>query len=299
MKLVLYDDYRLGLLRDDGVVDCADLVAGLGASVRDRVEALIGGFDLLRPGLQERLASGRAIPLAAVRLRAPDPEPRKILCAFASYREEGRVKQIPPNPDYFLKSPQAVIGPEETVVLPDRNDVIVFQPEAELGVVMARRAQGVSPHEALDYVFGYVPFIDVSARGNLPATQFERKSWDTFAPLGPCIVTADEIADPNKLQVRLWVSGVLRQDYNTDDAQFPVARMVSFASSVTTLMPGDVLAMGTNHKGLGPMNDGDQIELEIERIGRLRVGVRNLGTPKNAYWRPPVYGDEPGFGVRP
>ena len=298
MKLVLYDDYRLGLLRDDGVVDCADLVVGLGASVRDRTEALIAGFTELRPRLAQRLADGSPIPLDRVRLRAPDPEPRKILCAFASYREEGRVKQLPANPDYFLKSPQAIIGPEETVVLPDRDDVIVFQAEAELAVVMGRRAAGVSPGEALSYVFGYMPFLDVSARGNLPATQFERKSWDTFAPMGPCIVTADEIADPNKLRVRLWVSGVLRQDYNTDDAQFPVARMISFASSVTALMPGDVLAMGTNHKGLGPINDGDQIELEIERIGRLRVGVKNLGTPKNAYWRPPVYGDEPGFGVR-
>lgn len=298
MKLVLFDDYRLGLLRDDGVVDGADLLAGLGASVRDRVEALIERFAELRPRLAERLASGQAIPLAQVRLRAPDPEPRKILCAFASYREEGRVKQIPPSPDYFLKSPQAIIGPEETVVLPDRSDVIVFQHEAELGVVMGRRATAVPEAQALSYVFGYIPFIDVSARGKLPATQFERKSWDTFAPMGPCIVTADEIPDPNKLQVRLWVNGQLRQDYNTDDAQFPLARMISFASSVTTLMPGDVLAMGTNHKGLGPLNDGDQVEIEIERIGRMRVRVKNLGTPKNAYWRPPAYGDEPGFGVR-
>ena len=129
----------------------------------------------------------------------------------------------------------------------------------------------------MSYVFGYTNFIDGSARGLQPPgnTFYQMKSRDTFAPIGPYIVTADEIKDPHKLQVRLWNNGTLKQNYNTDDMAHKIPRCIEFVSSIHTLEPGDMLATGTNHRGLHAFQDGDEVELEIEGLGRLRVNVRD------------------------
>jgi 2-keto-4-pentenoate hydratase/2-oxohepta-3-ene-1,7-dioic acid hydratase in catechol pathway len=129
----------------------------------------------------------------------------------------------------------------------------------------------------MDHVFGYVNFIDGSARGLPPAgnTFFQMKSRDTFAPMGPYLVTADEIADPHQLHVQLWNNGTLMQDFNTSDMAHQIPRCIEWASAIHTLEPGDVLATGTNHRGLNAFQDGDQIELEVEGLGRLHFGVRD------------------------
>jgi 2-keto-4-pentenoate hydratase/2-oxohepta-3-ene-1,7-dioic acid hydratase in catechol pathway len=126
-------------------------------------------------------------------------------------------------------------------------------------------------------VFGYLNFIDGSARGVVPPTNvfFQMKSRATFAPIGPYLVTADEIADPQKLQVRLWVNGQLKQDYNTDDMAHKIPRCIEWLSSIHTLEPGDIVALGTNHRGLSAFQDGDRIELECEGLGRLAISVRD------------------------
>jgi len=129
----------------------------------------------------------------------------------------------------------------------------------------------------MSYVFGYVNFIDGSARGLPPPGNvfYQMKSRDTFAPIGPYIVTADEIADPQRLSIKLWINGTLKQSFNTSDMAHPIPRCIEWVSSIHTLEPGDILATGTNHRGLSSLQDGDLIELETEGLGRLRVHVQD------------------------
>jgi 2-keto-4-pentenoate hydratase/2-oxohepta-3-ene-1,7-dioic acid hydratase in catechol pathway len=176
----------------------------------------------------------------------------------------------------FHKSPNAVIGDDDTMVLPD-VPATIFEGEAEVALVIGKRASHVRAAQAMDYVFGYTNFIDGSARGLPPSgnTFYQMKSRDTFAPLGPYIVTADEVTDPHKLQIRLWVNGELKQNFNTSDMAHKIPRCIEWVTSIHTLEPGDVLATGTNHRGLSAFQDGDRIELETEGLGRLHVNVRD------------------------
>jgi 2-keto-4-pentenoate hydratase/2-oxohepta-3-ene-1,7-dioic acid hydratase in catechol pathway len=127
----------------------------------------------------------------------------------------------------------------------------------------------------MDYVFGYTCMMDLSARGMGGFVGFADKSHDGFAPMGPWIVTADEIDDPQSLQVRLWVDGELRHDYNMDDMAYPIARLIEWASTINTLEAGDVISCGVNHQGLGPIQDGETVVMEIEQVGRLSVVVQD------------------------
>jgi 2-keto-4-pentenoate hydratase/2-oxohepta-3-ene-1,7-dioic acid hydratase in catechol pathway len=192
-----------------------------------------------------------------------------------NYMEDGtRPEPAPINA--FHKSASAVIGDGDTMVLPD-VPASIFEGEAEMALVIGRRASNVKAAQAMKYVFGYVNFIDGSARDLPPAgnTFYQMKSRDSFAPMGPYLVTADEIRDPHRLQIRLWVNGMLKQDFNTSDMAHKIPRCIEWVSSIHTLSPGDVLATGTNHRGLSAFQDGDRIDLEVEGLGRLRVKVRD------------------------
>jgi 2-keto-4-pentenoate hydratase/2-oxohepta-3-ene-1,7-dioic acid hydratase in catechol pathway len=180
----------------------------------------------------------------------------------------------------FLKSYAALLGSGGTVELPP-VPATIFHHEAELAVVIGRRAHRVPAAEAMDYVFGYTPFIDVSARGLEPRNFFTGKSFDTFAPIGAAITTADAVADPHDLRVQLWVNEELRQDYSTADMGNRIPALIEYASLVTTLEPGDVIATGTNHQGLGALQEGDQVVMRIEPLGELRVTVRD---PQGRSW---------------
>jgi 2-keto-4-pentenoate hydratase/2-oxohepta-3-ene-1,7-dioic acid hydratase in catechol pathway len=149
--------------------------------------------------------------------------------------------------------------------------------EGEGAVVIGKRASHVSAADAMDHVFGYTNFIDGSARGLQPPgnTFYQMKSRETFAPMGPYLVTADEIADPHHLQIRVWNNGTLMQNFNTDDMTYKIERCIEWLSSIHPLEPGDVLATGTNHRGLHSFQDGDLIELETEGLGRLRFHIRD------------------------
>jgi 2-keto-4-pentenoate hydratase/2-oxohepta-3-ene-1,7-dioic acid hydratase in catechol pathway len=172
----------------------------------------------------------------------------------------------------FQKSPNAIIGPGDTMVLPDMP-ASIFEGEAEIALVIGKRASNVPADKAMDYIFGYVNFIDGSARG-VPAF-YQMKSRDTFAPIGPYLVTADEIPDPQKLAINLWNNGTLYQHFNTDDMAHKIPRCVEFVTAIHALDPGDILATGTNHRGLNPFQDGDKVELETEGLGRLKIDVRD------------------------
>jgi 2-keto-4-pentenoate hydratase/2-oxohepta-3-ene-1,7-dioic acid hydratase in catechol pathway len=192
-----------------------------------------------------------------------------------NYMEDGTRKEPAPI-NAFHKSPGCVIGDNDTMILPD-VPATIFEGEAELALVIGKRADNVPAAKAMEYVFGYLNFIDGSARGLPPAgnTFYQMKSRETFAPMGPFIVTVDEVKDPNHLQVRLWVNGTLMQDYNTSDMAHKIPRCIEWVTSIHPLEPGDVLALGTNHRGLNPFQDGDLVELETEPLGRLHVKIRD------------------------
>ncbi len=276
MKILYFDDYKLGVLKGDTVVDVSSVVQSIPhAGPHDLINGVIERFAEFRPRLEEAVARGTGVAVASVRVRAPLPRPINIDCMAVNYMEDGtRTEPAPINA--FHKSPNAVIGPGDTMVLPD-VPATIFEGEAEMAVVIGKRAKNVKAADAMNYVFGYVNFVDGSARGLPPPGNvfYQMKSRDTFAPMGPYIVTADEIRDPHKLQIRLSVNGTIKQNFNTDDMAHKIPRCIEWVSSIHTLEPGDVLATGTNHRGLSSFMDGDVIELETEGLGKLRFNVRD------------------------
>lgn len=276
MKLLYFDDFRLGVLKGDQVVDVTELVSGLPhTGPHNLINALIENFAEFKGKLEDAAEKGPGRPLAEVRIRPPLPKPGNIDCMAVNYMEDG-TRDEPAPINAFHKSPSAVIGQGDTMVLPD-VPATIFEGEAEIAVVIGRRASNVKAAEAMDYVFGYVNFIDGSARG-LPPTGnsfYQMKSRDTFAPMGPFLVTRDEIPNPQNLRIRLWNNGELYQDFNTDDMAHDIARCIEFVTAIHSLEPGDVLATGTNHRGLNPYMHGDLIELECEGLGRLQFNIRD------------------------
>ncbi|HEY3099349.1 MAG TPA: fumarylacetoacetate hydrolase family protein, partial [Methylomirabilota bacterium] len=200
MKILFFDDFKLGVLKGDSVVDVSRVVQDIPRlGPQDVIRGVIERFAELRPRLESAAAQERGVPVDGVQIRPPLPKPTNIVCMAVNYMEDGtRTEPAPINA--FLKSPSAVIGNGETMVLPD-VPATIFEGEAEMAVIIGKRASHVSAANALSYVFGYTNFIDGSARGLPPAgnTFYQMKSRDTFAPLGPYLVTADEIADPHQL----------------------------------------------------------------------------------------------------
>ncbi|HEX2828083.1 MAG TPA: fumarylacetoacetate hydrolase family protein [Burkholderiales bacterium] len=290
MKLALFQkdaDVLPGVITERGVVAIADLVK-LGATPQLTMNGIIDDFDRLRPQLERRAADGDATPLENVQLRPPLPRPGKILACIANYWEHGALAARPLN--MFLKNPDAVIGPGDTIVLPEFDEPWIFMHEAELALVIKGPAKMVKAKDWESAVFGYTGMIDVSARGDGRRTwktgSWLGKSFDTFAPLGPCIATRDEIPNPNDVLVRFWVDGQLRHNYNTDDMEHLVPNLVEFASTIMTLNSGDVISCGTNHEGLGPLQDGEVVDFEIRNIGRMRLNVRD---PLKRTWEKGIY----------
>src|SRR5918997_2495679 len=276
MRIAAFDDSRMGAVaNDDTVVDVTDLLQRyepLGPE--DLLPDLISHFDDLRPELERRAAAGNGVPLVEARLRSPLTRPSKIICLMGNYREgTDRPLQIL---DLFFKSPEAISGPGDTVVLPP-HQADIFHHEAELAVVIGREVKDLAEEDALDAVFGYVVYNDVSARGlgRSGINSFLGKSFDTFAAFGPWIVTKDEIPDPQALHVTVDVNGERRQDYSTSDMERPIPELLTYISSVTTLHPGDVICCGTNHQGLGSVQDGDQVVTTVSGIGSFTLHVRD------------------------
>jgi 2-keto-4-pentenoate hydratase/2-oxohepta-3-ene-1,7-dioic acid hydratase in catechol pathway len=277
VKFVVYGSANaaepvLGLLTARGVVSVGDVVAG--DSPQATLEHLIDGYTEFRLRLESLGAEGRPTPVHGLRLMAPVPAPGKILCTTAVYTRAAVEKQ---QLLMTLKSAESVIGPGETIRLPDVGDAWQFVPQAALGLVMRGPAKRVSAEAWRSAVFGYTCAIDVMARGD---QQFGRDYWlakaDTLGPLGPCIVTVDEIPDPTLLRVRSWQSGTPAQDFSIGDTSHSIAEQVELATTVMTLRSGDVLVCGTGPDGQRPLVNGDQVEIEIEPIGRMALNVAVL-----------------------
>ena len=276
MKLMVFNDDRVGVVRGDSVVDVTAAVEGVPhTDAGNLMSAVVARFADLRAPIERAAAAGAGLPLAQVRIRPPLPRPNNVVCMAVNYMEDGTRKEPAPI-NAFLKTPNCIIGNGDTMMLPD-VPAALFEGEAEMALVIGKRASNVPAARAMEYVFGYMNFIDGSARGLNPPgnTFYQMKSRATFAPIGPWLVTADEIGDPQKLQVRLWVNGTVKQNYNTDDMAHKIPRCIEWVSSIHDLEPGDILALGTNHRGLSGFQDGDTIELETEGLGRLRVSVRD------------------------
>jgi 2-keto-4-pentenoate hydratase/2-oxohepta-3-ene-1,7-dioic acid hydratase in catechol pathway len=276
MKLCFFDDFKLGAVKGDNVVDLSAAVADIPRThPQDVLVGVITQFQQRKAKLEAAIAASDGVPLKSVRLRPPVPRPQTIDCMAVNYMEDG-TRSEPAPINAFHKSPSAIIGNGDTMVLPD-VPATIFEGEAEIALVIGKRATNVKAADAAQYIFGYMNFIDGSARGLPPAgnTFFQMKSRDTFAPIGPFLVTADEIPDPQKLQVKLWVNGTLMQNYNTDDMAHKIHRCIEWLSSIHTLEPGDIVALGTNHRGLNPFMDGDTVELEVERLGRLTFKIKD------------------------
>ena len=283
MKLVLYNDYRLGVIENNRVVDVMDVFAGLRfRRPQEMMEELITNWEDVKPKIDEAVRGKEGVPLNRVRLRAPLPRPSKLICAAVNYLEFGQ--REPAVLDAFLKSPSAIIGSGDTCELPP-VPATIFHHEPELAFVVGKRATKVSQDDALSYIFGYCNFLDMSARGLQGAVGnsfFLGKCWDTFAPMGPALVTADEIPNSQNIRIRLWNNDEPRHDFSTSDMAHPIRELVSEFSKITTLEPGDVVATGVNHQQIGAVQDGDVIRMEVEELGPSLV-IR-ISDPSKREW---------------
>lgn len=297
MKLALFDDYRVGVVDGDTIRDVSSAVPDRDAEWPwPFVPRLIARFGEVRGQVEAAAARAAARPLSEVRLLSPLPWPGQIVAAAANYHEHhqemvartGRGNQPSAQGEVFLKAPSSVVGHGSGVPMPRVAADREVHHEAELAVVVGRTMRNVPVEEALDFVFGYTCLMDLTLRG--AGDRSRRKSYTGFTPIGPWIVTADEVPDPRNLRLRLWRNGDLRQDSTTRDMVYSIAELLAYASAVMTLYPGDVLATGTP-AGVGPVAAGDAVEMEIERVGRLRITMLEidpaqpvaeigLGTPK-------------------
>jgi 2-keto-4-pentenoate hydratase/2-oxohepta-3-ene-1,7-dioic acid hydratase in catechol pathway len=282
MRLLTYDregEPRLGLLLNERVIDVSE--ASGGALPGDMLGFIEVGQAALA-GARRLSEVGRSVPLSRVRLLAPTPRPaRNIVCVGLNYAEhaaESRVTQgLPEHPVYFTKPPSTVIGPEAAIPWHGHVSRLIDW-EVELVAVIGRRGRDIPEEQALDYVFGYTVGNDVTARDLQKRHQqwYKGKGLDGFCPLGPWIVTADEIPNPQGLRLQLRVNGESKQDSRTDDMIFGVAKLISVWSLGMTLEPGDLLMTGTP-SGVGfarqppeYLQPGDVVEAEIDAIGLLR-----------------------------
>ena len=281
---------HLGALTDHGVVDLAAVARGLGlpgeifSSMSSWLEG--GANRLADPAQLTSNAATTAIPLSDVRFLPPVPRPGKIVAIGLNYRDhsiESGATAPPKSPIIFAKFTTSIAGPEDAIVIPVGNPNVDY--EAELAVVVGRRGKAIRAAHAFEYVAGYMPLNDVSAR----VWQFGDRQWvrgkscDTFCPTGPHLTTRDEIPDPHALAIRARVNGVTMQDSHTSKMIFGVPELIEFTSASITLEPGDIIATGTP-EGVGAfrqppvfLKPGDVVEVEIDRLGVLRNQVVAAG----------------------
>jgi acylpyruvate hydrolase len=323
MRLVTYSfrgECRLGVVQGEAVVDLtralarwyarrgeakAEEHAHLVAPPGDMVGFLAGGPEALSqvrealaeltPELEAERERGRAagilFSLSEVKLEAPVRRPGKIACLWVNYVEHGNEAAIVPptkEPVFFSKFSDVVVGPGDPIQLPRVSRAVDY--EAELALVIGRTGKHIPEEQALEYVAGYTILNDVSARDfnlktllGVVGPYIIQKTFDTFAPMGPYLVTRDEVPDPHALRIRLWIDGELMQDGTSGDMIFKIPRIISYLSRIVTLRPGDVISTGTppgvGHWRTPPryLRAGETVRIEIERLGVLENPVVQEG----------------------
>ena len=290
MRLALFDACRLGVVSADGhtVVEVTEALPWphdpdpLGACWWRR---LCRDFDELRPAIERAAQRGTPRRVSDVYLRAPVLNPSKVIACAVNYSEhevemrEGILQRTGSWTDHwmldfdvFLKAPSSIIGPLDCVHLPAGPIAAgrEIHHESELAFVVGRGGSRISEVDALAHVLGYLIGLDITERG--PGDRSRRKSYDTFTPLGPWLTTADEVADPHDLTIRLWVNGKVRQEANTRDMLVKIPQIIAYASNIMRLEPGDVVLTGAP-PGVGEIHAGDVMVTEISGLGRMEIPV--------------------------
>jgi len=280
MRLVTFQSNgqtRLGAQIGDSILDLNRANPALPADILLLLGAGASVLGLAREALAEAKPEA-FIPLSEVILLAPIPHPGKIICIGHNYKGHIGIgkTELPEYPNMFCKTANTIIAHQQSIIVPRVTSQVDY--EAELAVILGKRGYDIPEAEAMEYVAGYSIFNDVSARDYQKRTSqwFLGKSFDTFGPLGPALVTKDEVPDPHCLDLELTVNGVPKQRTNTSDLIFSVPFLVSYLSQVMTLDPGDVIATGTPAKlpeAANPqcfLEPGDVVEIKIEKLGTLR-----------------------------
>lgn len=290
MKIASFNDHRVGVVSQAGLLDVTSaLPAFLAQLPEQRINWLIANWRDAKPLIEEAAAGAKPVAIDGVQLLPANPAPPAIYAAPANYRkhigELGAQHSVTKGGKsaremgFFLKSPASVVGAGRTLLLP-RGSTRRFDHESELAVIIGQGGRDIPRERALQHVFGYACLIDATMRlekGTLEEERTMRKSFDTFTPLGPWLVTADEVGDPGDLSNQLWVNDELRQSANTGEMIVDVPELIEMISSVLTLKTGDVIASGTP-SGVGAMAPGDVVRIEIERVGSMSVRVAERET---------------------
>lgn len=276
MKIAIFNNNQLGIVKEDKVYDVSEIVNWKSEDTETSFLYLIEHFDNLKGKIEASYINCESFLINNVFFKSPVPSTRKIWAAPVNYRKhQEEMNEMFNNAprtieelSLFLKSPESLSGPQDPILLPfkDRRT----DHEAELGYVVGKKAKNVLAEEAAPYIFGYFALIDISIRGDEERTW--RKSFDTFTPIGPWIVTADEIENPNDLKMTLWVNDEVRQDGSTKHLIYDCYKCFELACNNMTLLPGDIIATGTP-EGVGPIVEGDIVKIKIENIGEFSVNV--------------------------
>jgi 2,4-didehydro-3-deoxy-L-rhamnonate hydrolase len=275
---------HLGIGAADGkrVLDLAEAAPELSKNLVELIADFASIEPVLRKVIQSNQSSAWTHDLESLRLLAPIPRPGKILCSGINYRshlEENPKAILPEEPFFFAKLPSTVIGPSQPIICPRRSQQVDY--EIELAVVIGRKMTETAESDVLEHVFGYTILHDVSARD----VQFRDnqitlgKNFDTFCPIGPCVVTRDEISRPDRISLKTFLNGQIMQDGSTSDWLFSLPQLLSFLSQRITLEPGDIVSTGTP-AGVGVfrkppifLKPGDIVRLEADQIGVLQNNV--------------------------
>jgi 2-keto-4-pentenoate hydratase/2-oxohepta-3-ene-1,7-dioic acid hydratase in catechol pathway len=273
MKIIRFNGGRVGIVEGDRVTDVTEIVGEDPAAWPPTgICRVIRDFADYRRAIAERVASGPSVPLASVRLETPVPWPNKLMAYPVNYHDHAKEmasRGLANVQGYFLKSNSSLIGPADKIELPALPGREIHH-ECEIALVIGKQGRQIPAERALEHVFGYACLLDMTVRGK--EERVFRKSYDSFTPVGPWIVTADEVPDPRNINMKLWVNDELRQQANTRDLIVDIPQMIAVASSASMLYPGDLIATGTP-AGVGPVRDGDVITIDVENVGRMSIPV--------------------------
>jgi 2-keto-4-pentenoate hydratase/2-oxohepta-3-ene-1,7-dioic acid hydratase in catechol pathway len=271
VKIALFNEFQLGVVKDDRIHDIGALLFGTEHPHPCPMVEFVRHYNKYREQVEQGLSGTVSYALSEVRLRQPVSRPGKIVAApvnYLSHKKEMNVHNTARGLGFFLKANTSLIGPGDPIMLPKIKEGRRIDHELELAFVIGKTAKNVKAEDAYSYIFGYTGLNDVTLRPDADNEEERclRKSFDTFTPMGPWIVTQDEIAEPQNLNMTLTVNGETRQKVNTADMVCGIAELIELFSHVMTLEPGDIIATGTPD-GVAPIKQGDVVKIEIEQIG--------------------------------
>ena len=294
MKLASFNGGRIGVVIDEDIVDISDLVnATPNAWPPVAMLHVIARFASLRGKIEDFVQTAARTKLSGVRLETPVAWPNKVIAFPANYHahveemKTGTGLISPFKADgqgFFLKANSSLSGPNDPIVLPNIQNRQIHH-ECELAIFIGKGGREISRDDALGHVFGYACLIDVVVRGK--EERVMRKSYDSFCPVGPYIVTADEVPDYDAINLQLSVNGETRQNASTRDLIVDIPEMIRMASAVMTLYPGDIIATGTP-AGVGPIHGGDKVVIEIGKVGKMSINVVQSEGGNHPVWDKPV-----------